>query len=57
MENKITGQTQIERLKETGHYGSVKDARWSREKKMHECCGSTRAYYHKQGCELCKRDI
>lgn len=49
-----TYQTQIERLKETGHYGSVADPYWNRKTKRHDCCGSPRAYYHRQGCKACK---
>lgn len=51
-----TYQTQIERLKERGLYGSTADPFWSREKKMHTCCGSTRSYYHKKGCKACEPD-
>lgn len=46
-------KTKIEKLKDAGLYGTAKDPFWDREKKMHTCCGSTRAYYHKKGCPAC----
>lgn len=52
-----TYQTQIEKLKEQGLYGSVLDPQWNRETKQHDCCGSRRAYYHHVDCPLCTRDI
>lgn len=45
--------TQIERLKKSGYYGSTKDPYWNKEKKQHDCCGATRAFYHKRGCKAC----
>lgn len=48
-----TYQTQIARLKETGYYGSTKDPQWNKVTKRQDCCGSPRAYYHRQGCPLC----
>lgn len=43
--------SQIEKLREQGLLGSVEDSKWNG--KMHECCGSTRSYYHRAGCPLC----
>lgn len=46
-------ETQVEFLKRRGLYGSASDPLWNRETKRHDCCGATRAYYHKAGCPLC----
>lgn len=45
-------ETQIEFLKRVGRYGSSKDPQWNRKTKRHDCCGATRAYYHKRDCPL-----
>lgn len=51
MVNDNNAETQIEKLKKAGLFGSTGDPMWNG--KMHECCGSTRSYYHKDGCKLC----
>jgi len=42
----------------TGEAGSGKsytvEQYWNRKKKIHECCGSTRSFYHLKGCKACK---
>lgn len=53
MEVKEKKLTQIELLKEQGLYGTTSDPFWNRKKKVHECCGSTRSFYHKKGCKAC----
>lgn len=47
-------ETQIEFLKRVGRYGSSRDPQWNRKTKRHDCCGATRAYYHKKDCPLCQ---
>lgn len=47
-------KTQIEKLKEDGLYGSVKDPQWNKELQRHDCCGSPRSFYHRKGCPLCR---
>lgn len=47
-------KTQIEKLKETGYYGSRKDPQYNKKTGKHDCCGSTRSFYHKKGCPLCR---
>lgn len=51
--SKQSYQTQIEKLKEQGLYGSRKDPYFDPESGTHKCCGSPRAYYHRAGCPLC----
>lgn len=46
-------QTQIERLKQQGLYGSTRDPYWNRTTKRHDCCGAKRAFYHRKGCKAC----
>lgn len=47
-------ETQIQQLKRQGRYGSSRDPKWNKKKKRHDCCGATRAYYHKKDCPLLK---
>lgn len=44
-------KTQLEMLRERGLLGSPLDFSWNG--KMHTCCGSPRAYYHRVGCKAC----
>lgn len=50
---KDTYQTQIQKLKEAGLYGSTGDPQWNPVTRRHDCCGAPRAYYHLKGCPLC----
>lgn len=52
-----TYQTQIEKLKEKGLYGSTADPMWNPETRRHDCCGATRSYYHHKDCPVATRDI
>jgi len=45
-------QTQIEKLKRDGLYGSSSDPMWNPRTRMHDCCGAPRAYYHRKGCKV-----
>jgi hypothetical protein len=47
--------SQIEKLKEKGLFGSTLDPLWDGE--MHKCCGSTRSFYHRKGCKLCSDSL
>lgn len=44
---------QIEELREKGLLGSTSDPFWNPDKGIHECCGSPRSYYHRDGCPAC----
>lgn len=47
----LNHDNQLDKLRAAGRLGSAGDPMWNG--KMHECCGSKRAYYHREGCKLC----
>lgn len=47
-------ETQVEYYKRIGVYGSAKDPQWNVKEQRHDCCGATRAFYHKKSCPLCQ---
>lgn len=49
---------QYEKMKAQGAWcGSVKDSSWDRKAKMHKCCKSKHARYHKSACPLRSDDL
>lgn len=49
---------QYEKMKSEGAYcGSVRDASWDRNVRMHTCCESKKAIYHRAGCPTRSGDL